>query len=140
MPVGLRGLVGLKVVIVDDDESMRLMLRTLFEAKTNLEIVGEASSGADAIASVEKLSPDVVVMDVIMPGMNGIDATREIKARWPNVHVLALSGSDRPTDIDGMLEAGASGYLMKNEAADQLVFSLNSVWEGRSPRTIATTE
>ena len=80
-----------KLLLVDDHEIVRAGLRMLFLAEPDMEIVGEASSGAEALRAVEELSPDVVIMDVSMPGMTGIEATRRIKAAYPEVAVLALT-------------------------------------------------
>ena len=122
----------MKVLIVDDDAAFRMALRHLFEAKTSFEVVGEAASGEEALTTAAERLPDVVVMDVKMPGMSGAEATRELKKLYPTVHVLALSGSEQRRDIDDMLAAGASGYLIKSDVADELIYSLRAVWDGGS--------
>ena len=123
----------MRVLLVDDDAALRLGLRHLFEVKTSFEIVGEAENGAQAIDMVEKLRPDVVVMDVIMPLMDGVVATQLIKQKHPAIHVLALSASDDRSDVEAMVQAGASGYLLKSQASDQLIYSLRAIHPSGEP-------
>ncbi|HEY53081.1 MAG TPA: response regulator transcription factor [Caldilineae bacterium] len=119
-----------KLLLVDDHEIVRAGLRMLFLAEPDMEIVGEASSGAEALRAVEELSPDVVIMDVSMPGMTGIEATRRIKAAYPEVAVLALTMYEDEQYFFQMLEAGASGYVPKRAAADDLVSAIRVVRQG----------
>ena len=119
-----------KLLLVDDHEIVRSGLRMLFLAEPDMEIVGEAGSGAEALEAVGKLTPDVVIMDVSMPGMTGIEATRRIKMQHPDVAVLALTMYESEQYFFEMLEAGASGYVPKRAAADDLVSAIRVVSQG----------
>lgn len=116
----------MKVLIADDDASVRRMIRRLIEGKTSLRVVGEAASGAEAMAATELLNPDVVIMDVEMPGMDGGDATRYIKENHPNIKILAFTSSDEQDARTSMYAAGASGYVLKTER-DELVYELRAI-------------
>lgn len=106
------------VLLVDDDKDLRYMLRYLIETTTSFEVVGEASNGAEALQATEKLQPDLIIMDVAMPVMDGIEATKTIKERWPRTTVLGLTAfSDYP---EIMLGVGASKCLLKTEAYGSL--------------------
>jgi two-component system, NarL family, response regulator NreC len=119
-----------KLLLVDDHPIVRAGLRMLFQAEPTLTIVGEADSGAEAIDAVQRLKPDVVIMDVAMPGMNGIEATRRIKAASPDTAVLALTMHEDEQYFFEMLNAGASGYIPKRAAPDDLVAAIKVVAEG----------
>jgi len=119
-----------KLLLVDDHEIVRSGLRMLFLAEPDMEIVGEAGSGAEALDAVDELAPDVVIMDVSMPGMTGIEATRRIKSSHPDVAVLALTMYESEQYFFEMLEAGASGYVPKRAAADDLVSAIRVVSQG----------
>ena len=119
----------MRIVVVDDEPDVRSTLRALLEANTTFTVVGEASNGEEALELVEQLTPDVVVMDVVMPGMGGIEATREITRRWPDTFVMAYSG-DRHY-IRDMIEAGAFGYVTKGDTPNQLVYFLESIDDRR---------
>ncbi len=121
----------LRVLLVDDHEIVRTGLRMLFQAEPDIVIVGEAGSGEAAIAAVAALKPDVVVMDIAMPGMSGIEATRQIKAISPETAVLALTMHEEEPYFFQMLEAGASGYVPKRAAADDLVSAIRIVAQGQ---------
>ncbi len=120
-----------RVLLVDDHEIVRTGLRMLFQAEPDILIVGEAGSGEAAIAAVTALKPDVVVMDIAMPGMNGIEATRQIKAISPETAVLALTMHEEEPYFFQMLEAGASGYVPKRAAADDLISAIRIVAQGQ---------
>jgi two-component system response regulator NreC len=120
----------IKLLLVDDHEIVRAGLRMLFIAEPTLEIVGEASSGEEALRQIQTLQPDVVLMDVAMPGMNGIEATRAIKATHPEVAVLALTMHEDEEYFFEMLNAGASGYVPKRAAPDDLVSAIRVVNQG----------
>lgn len=119
-----------KLLLVDDHEIVRSGLRMLFLAEPDMEIVGEAASGMEALEAVGKLAPDVVIMDVSMPGITGIEATRRIKVMYPDVAVLALTMYESEQYFFEMLEAGASGYVPKRAAADDLVSAIRVVSQG----------
>jgi two-component system response regulator NreC len=121
----------IRVVLVDDHEIVRTGLRMLFQTEPDIAIVGEAGSGEAAIAAVNALKPDVVVMDIAMPGMSGIEATRRIKAISPETAVLALTMHEEEPYFFQMLEAGASGYVPKRAAADDLVSAIRVVAQGQ---------
>ena len=121
----------IKVLLADDHKIFRDGLRTLIE-KEGMEVVGEAENGRKAIKLAEKLMPSVIVMDVSMPDMNGIESTRKIMAGMPNVKVIALSMHSDRRFVLGMLEAGASGYLLKDCAFGELANAINQVSTGKT--------
>lgn len=119
-----------KLLLVDDHEIVRTGLRMLFLAEEDMEIVGEAASGEAALQAVQELKPDVVIMDVAMPGMGGVEATQQIKEISPDTAVLALTMHEDEAYFFQMLEAGASGYVPKRAAADDLVSAIRVVGQG----------
>lgn len=123
-------MVKIRILLVDDHQIVRAGLRMLFMAETDMEIVGEVDSGEAAITAVRDLSPDVVLMDVVMAGMSGIEATRRIKAAYPAVAVLALTMHEDEQYFFEMLNAGASGYVPKRAAPDDLVSAIRVVSQG----------
>jgi len=116
--------------LVDDHEIVRAGLRMLFSAEPEVEIIGEAGSGEAAVAAVQDLEPDVVLMDVAMPGIGGVEATRRIKVSHPQVAVLALTMHEDEEYFFEMLAAGASGYVPKRAAPDDLMSAINIVRQG----------
>ncbi|MCK9197401.1 MAG: response regulator transcription factor [Syntrophales bacterium] len=121
----------IKVLLADDHKIFRDGLRTLIE-KEGMEVVGEAENGRKAIKLAEKLMPSVIVMDVSMPDMNGIEATRKIKTGTPDVKIIALSMHSDRRFVLGMLEAGASGYLLKDCAFGELANAITQVSTGNT--------
>jgi len=121
----------IKVILADDHKIFRDGLRTLIE-KEGMEVVGEAENGRKAIKLAEKLMPDLIIMDVSMPDMNGIEATRKIRATIHDVKVIALSMHSDRRFVLGMLEAGASGYLLKDCAFGELAGAINQVTKGNT--------
>jgi two-component system, NarL family, response regulator NreC len=121
----------IRLLLVDDHEIVRAGLRMLFLAEKDMEIVGEVSSGLEAIRAVADLQPDVVIMDVAMPGMSGIEATRRIKESSPETAVLALTMHEDEQYFFEMLNAGASGYVPKRAAPDDLVSAIRAVSQGQ---------
>ncbi len=121
----------LRVILADDHAMLREGLRSLLQASDDFDVVGETGDGRDAVALARELEPDVVVMDVSMPGLNGIDATRRITRLLPEARVLALSSHGDGSYVKGMLEAGARGYLVKEAAADELKSALETIMRGR---------
>jgi len=120
-----------RLLLCDDHRLMRDGLRAILE-KAGLEVVGEAADGRQAVQLAERLGPDIVVMDVVMPELNGIDATRAIVGRCPSVKVIGLSVSADRRYVQTLLAAGAAGYLLKSSAADELLEAVQAVASGRS--------
>ena len=120
----------MRVLVVDDDIQVRRMLRRLLERHPNFEVVGDSASGTAAVPLVDELHPDVVLMDMEMPGMTGAEATRAIKTTHPDTKVVALSGRGDEAVVGEMIRAGASGYLLKGSDADELIESLMAVARG----------
>ena len=109
----------MRVLIVDDNSDVRTLVRQVLEAKRSFEVVGEAADGAEAIAKVESLRPRLVIMDVRMPGMDGIEATKKIKERWPDTVVVAFSAFNQGSEE--MLAAGASAYVLKDFLTQEVI-------------------
>jgi DNA-binding NarL/FixJ family response regulator len=120
----------LKVLLADDHQVIREGLRMLLDSHNGVEVVGEAENGRKVIAMLQKIVPDVIVMDVSMPELNGIDATTRIRKEYPSVKILALSMHTDRRFIEGMLKAGASGYLVKDCAATELLSAIEMVATG----------
>ncbi len=118
---------SIKVILADDHKIMRDGLRSLLEKEPDIEVVAEAENGRTAVQQVQELSPDIVIMDVSMHDLNGIEATRQIIAKYPDVKVLALSMHSDKTYVAGILSAGASGYLLKDSAFDELAEAIRVV-------------
>ena len=121
-----------KVILADDHVLVREGTRNLLEREPDIEVVGEASDGEEAIELVTKLHPHVVLMDIAMPKINGIEATRQIKTRCPATAVLILTAYDNDQYIVALLEAGAAGYLLKNVKGSDLVNAIRAVNAGES--------
>lgn len=119
----------MKVLLCDDHRMMRDGLRVILE-REGLDVVGEAANGREVIELVERLLPDIVVMDITMPELNGIDATRRLMDRWPGIKVLGLSMNSDRRYVIRMFAAGAVGYLLKNSAADELISAIRAVASG----------
>lgn len=120
-------------MLVDDHKPVRDSLRQLIELADGFEVVGEGSNGTDAVRQVSEVSPDVVLMDVNMPGMSGVDATREIKGMHPDVKILALSALGDVAHVSSMIKAGANGYLMKGGPTHELLSAIRAVKHGEGP-------
>jgi DNA-binding NarL/FixJ family response regulator len=121
----------LRVLLADDHQIMRDGLRALLEAQSGMQVVGEAEDGRTACEMAARLRPDAVVMDIGMPELNGVDATRRIAAELPSVRVIALSMHADRRFVAEMLRAGASGYLVKDAAFEELVDAIRAVTQGR---------
>ncbi|MEZ5114674.1 MAG: response regulator transcription factor [Candidatus Nanopelagicales bacterium] len=119
-----------RLVIVDDQVMVRTGLRMVLDAEDDLEVVGEAGNGTDAVALVAREVPDVVLMDVRMPGMDGLEATRRITSAHPEVAVIVLTTFDLDDYVYGALRGGASGFLLKDAPADDLVAAIRVVAQG----------
>jgi DNA-binding NarL/FixJ family response regulator len=121
---------SVRVLLVDDHAIIREGLRSLLEKQPDLEVVADADDGRRAIELVRELCPDVVVMDITMPRLGGIEATRQITGEFPAVRVIALSIHSRRRFVADMLRAGASGYILKECLFDELVQAIRAVSEG----------
>ncbi len=121
-----------RILLVDDHELMREGLRSILEKEEGVKIVGEASSGRQAVVLSGTLEPDVVVMDVGMKDLNGIDATRQIRSEFPDVQVIALSSYSDGRYVSAMLKAGACGYVLKANAYADLRKALEAARQGKS--------
>lgn len=119
-----------RILIVDDHGIVRAGIRSMLESNPEFEIVGEASGGEEAIANVRDLQPDLVLMDIAMPGMNGIEATRRIKEEWPEINVLVLTMHDDEEFFFPVLKAGASGYVLKEAEPQELLYAISVVRQG----------
>jgi two-component system, NarL family, response regulator LiaR len=117
----------IRVLLVDDHSQIHRALSVMNTIYDDLELVAHASNGREAIALCEEHQPDVIIMDVIMPEMNGIDATRVIHERYPAVKVLALSSFQDESSVREMMQVGASGYVLKNSSLDELANSIRAV-------------
>jgi DNA-binding NarL/FixJ family response regulator len=121
-----------KILLVDDHKILREGICSLVKDYPDMEVVGEAADGRTALRLTRELSPDVVIMDISMPGMNGIDATRQINANFPNVKVIALSMHYDKQFVSEIFKAGASGYLLKDCAFDELEYAINLVMDNKT--------
>lgn len=122
----------IQLVITDDDPLVRMALSHFVSRDPEIEIVAHATNGVEAIAAVEKHHPDIVMMDVQMPVMGGIEATQAITSRWPDVCVVAVTTLDTPDAVLPMLSAGASGYMLKDSSPEELIAALRQAHEGTS--------
>ena len=120
-----------KILLADDHKIMRQGLYCMIEKQPDMEVVGDAQNGQVAVQLARELAPDIVVMDVNMPDLDGIEATRRIKSQNPNIKVLALSSYSQKRYVVDMLRAGASGYLLKERAFRELIHAVHAVQEGK---------
>ncbi|KAF3883906.1 MULTISPECIES: response regulator [Nostocales] len=120
----------IKVLLADDQNLIRQGLKALLELEEDLEIVGEAENGEVALCLIEELHPDVVLMDIRMPIMDGVAATREIKNRFTQVKVLVLTTFDDDEYVKAALQNGATGYLLKDTPSEELAFAIRAVHKG----------
>ncbi len=119
------------VLLVDDHRMMREGLRMILEQSADVCVVGEAENGRVALAMIERLKPDAVIMDIGMAGLNGIEATRQTRAKYPRTRIIGLSTYTDKQYVLGMLEAGACGYVSKSAAADELLKAIRIVMKGQ---------
>jgi DNA-binding NarL/FixJ family response regulator len=122
----------IRVFLADDHTLLRQGLRRILAEDPTLTVVGEAADGTEAVARACALAPDVVLMDVQMPGLNGIEATRRIREVCPETRVMMLTVSDKDADLFGALKAGARGYLLKNAEAQQVLEAIHRVAAGEA--------
>jgi len=121
----------LRIVLADDHEVVRRGLRALIESKPGWNVVGEAANGRDAVARVKELKPDIVVLDISMPELNGLDATRQIVKALPGVHVLILTMHDSGQLVRDVLEAGARGYVLKSDAGRDFITAVDTLRQNK---------
>ncbi len=121
----------LRVLVCDDQQLVRVCLRKLFNRVRKVQIIGEAATGRQAVALAIQLKPDIVLMDVSMPVLNGIEATRQILAKSPGIRVLGFSFASDPKTVGEMLAAGARGYLLKTNDPVELIVAFQKVLAGR---------
>ena len=123
---------SIRVMIVDDHTMVRTGLATFLEVNDDLDLVGQATNGQEAVELCEKVQPDVILMDLVMPGMNGVMATRIIRERWPQVQVIALTSFQENELVQDALQAGAISYLLKNVSMASLSEAILAAHAGRS--------
>lgn len=121
-----------RVLIADDHKIVREGLKALIDKQESMQVVAEADNGLEAVRLARKLQPDVVIMDLGMPQMNGIEATREVTAREPGIKVIALSMHSDKRFVLQMIKAGASGYLLKDSAFEELITAIKTVVSNQS--------
>jgi DNA-binding NarL/FixJ family response regulator len=122
---------SIKILIVDDHGILRSGVKLIIDQTDDMKIVGQACDGHEGIELARKLKPDVVLMDISMPGLNGIEATKKIVSENPDIKILALSAYCNRRFVKDMLHAGASGYALKDTMADELIYAIKSVHAGR---------
>ena len=122
----------IKVLIVDDHPLVRQGIKTLLDVYDDIEVIGEAENGQEALEMCKKKKPDIVLMDLIMPGVNGIEATKEILKNWPYIKVVTLTSFVDKKLIEDSLKAGAIGYVLKNISGDKLVATIRDADKGKS--------
>jgi NarL family two-component system response regulator LiaR len=120
-----------RVMLVDDHTVVRRGLGAVLEVSDDMSLVGEASDGEEAIQLCERLQPDVILMDLLMPKMDGIAATKAIHERWPKVRIIALTSYKDKEYVEGVLRAGATSYLLKNVSADEIIATINRAVAGQ---------
>ncbi len=129
---GVTGGEPIRVVISDDHELFRRGLKMVLEAEEDIQVVAEAADGQEAVSKVEELAPDVVLMDVRMPRMGGIEATRLIRELFPSTRIIVLTVSDEEDDLYGAVKAGANGYLLKEVSIEEVADAVRGVYAGES--------
>ncbi len=122
----------IKVLIADDHRVVRDGLAAILKSKENIVVVGEAQDGREAVEKASSLLPDVILMDVSMPRMTGIEATRQIKREFPHIGIIALTMYDEQQYIFDLVRAGATGYLLKDTDSAQIVLAIQAIYRGES--------
>lgn len=120
----------IRVLLADDHTIVREGLRLLLASQQDMQVVGEADNGRDVLVLVETLQPDLVVLDLSMPGLNGLQVTQRIKERWPSIKVVALTVHEDESYLRQMCQARADGYVLKRSAGDELVLAIHTVAGG----------
>lgn len=121
---------SIRIMIIDDHGVIRAGLNALLSAEADLEVVGTAANGYEALALMEQIRPNLMLMDVSMPDINGIELTRQLKARYANLHVIILTVHEDESLLQEALEAGASGYIVKRAIGSELIDAIRTVWSG----------
>jgi len=121
----------IRVLLVDDHDMVRIGLKTVLAASDDMTLVGEASDGEEAIQLCERFQPQVVLMDLLMPKMDGVAATEVIHKRWPQIHIIALTSFKEKEYVEGALKAGAMSYLLKNVSAEELSTAIRRAVAGQ---------
>jgi len=119
------------ILVIDDHAATREEMVSLIEAQEDLDVVGQAESGEEGVSLARQLHPDVIVMDIVMPGMNGITTTKAVRANDPTARILALSNHTDGNLVKIVLEAGATGYVRKDRAYEELIPAVRAVAEGK---------
>lgn len=122
----------IRILLADDHPLMRIALRTILDSQADFEVVGEVEDGEQAVKTAIELVPDIVIMDISMPNLNGLEATRQIKARCPRIAILALTVHSDSEHILGILEAGAAGYLTKKVFGKEVLEAIRSLATGET--------
>ena len=122
---------SIRVLLVDDHAVVRSGLGAVLLSYDDLSLVGEAGNGQEAISQCEKSKPDVVLMDILMPVMDGVEATKAIHEKWPDIRIIALTSYKEKDMVEGALKAGAMSYLIKNVSADELVSAIRGAMTGQ---------
>ncbi|HEY3071725.1 MAG TPA: response regulator transcription factor [Candidatus Limnocylindrales bacterium] len=120
----------IRVLLVDDHAVVRMGLKTFFDLQEDIEVVGEASDGSEAVAAARRLKPDVILMDLLMPNMDGLTAIGRIKAELPETEIVAVTSFIEEEKVTSALEAGASGYLLKDAEAEEVAAAVRSAYAG----------
>ena len=123
---------NIKIVIAEDHTILREGLKALLTSDPQFDIIGEAADGREAVRCVEKLGPDLILMDLSMPRMSGMEAIREIKNRYPQTRIIALTVHKTDEYLHTTLQAGADGYVLKDATHDELVLAIKNVMKGKS--------
>lgn len=123
---------SITVLVVDDHAVVRRGIRALLATEAGIQVVGEAVNGVEAVAQAAELKPDVVLMDLVMPEMNGVDAIRQIRAKQPETQVLVLTGFSSDNQLFPAVRAGAVGYLLKDATPEELIRAIRNAAEGRT--------
>ena len=136
----MTGTKRIRVLLADDHDMVRRGLAVFLQAFPDMQLVGEAADGFEAIQQCGKTHPDVILMDVMMPGLDGIEATRRIKAQYPAIQILMLSSSQDEDLIKSAIQAGAIGYVLKDISTNEMAEALRNAYRGQSTLSPAATQ
>ncbi|WP_226846751.1 response regulator [Dehalogenimonas etheniformans] len=130
----------IRVMLVDDHSVVRSGLKAMLAAEDDLELAGEAADGSEAVRFVERFKPDVILMDLLMPVMDGVAATKAIHDRYPDIRIIVLTSFKEREQVDGALKAGAMSYLLKTVSASELVSAIRGAMAGQSKLSSEATQ